>query len=496
MAFGTVRMRSAPASCALGRVRLTPGMSTGHAATCPSCGTQGRCPASDPSPACATTLPIPLDKVIAPPYDVVGPDERAELAARHRANAIHVELPVEDVRAGLDKYQPAARISGRAGAKRRSWFRDAWAAFYAYRMTVPAGRVDHGGHRRARLRGARGRHPPPRADHAQGQERPARPAAGVPGQPLPHLGPVAVPWAGGGLRARRARPTPRPSTTTGSPMPCGCSTTPAVMEAVMRAVDAAPVVIADGHHRYETALAYQAERRADRGRVPGDYDLGHGPRGGAGRGPAVGRPHPPDAVGGPARRRPGRGLRTVVRHRAGRAGRRAGRGRRGRVRGPGPRHRPATCGLLTPREQTYAEAGSDLDSSLVALAIDAIPGADGRPTSTTGRPPWPRWPPGGPKPPSSCGRSPSTRSRTGPTPASGCHRRARTSTPSPAPGWCSAPSRTERRGTEDDEPSEDELRNTGAAARPLRRSGSAAICAAGALFLYPPEGSRVTSPWA
>ncbi len=29
--------------------------------------------------------------------------------------------------------------------------------------------------------------------------------------------------------------------------------------------------------------------------------------------------------------------------------------------------------LLTPREETYAEAGSDLDSSLVALAIDALP---------------------------------------------------------------------------------------------------------------------------
>jgi uncharacterized protein (DUF1015 family) len=32
--------------------------------------------------------------------------------------------------------------------------------------------------------------------------------------------------------------------------------------------------------------------------------------------------------------------------------------------------------LLTPREQTYAEAGSDLDSSLVALAIAAVPDAE------------------------------------------------------------------------------------------------------------------------
>jgi uncharacterized protein (DUF1015 family) len=30
--------------------------------------------------------------------------------------------------------------------------------------------------------------------------------------------------------------------------------------------------------------------------------------------------------------------------------------------------------LLTPREETYTEAGSDLDSSLIALVVDQIPG--------------------------------------------------------------------------------------------------------------------------
>ena len=34
-----------------------------------------------------------------------------------------------------------------------------------------------------------------------------------------------------------------------------------------------PVVIADGHHRYETATFYRAERRAANGDQPGDYDL-------------------------------------------------------------------------------------------------------------------------------------------------------------------------------------------------------------------------------
>ena len=35
----------------------------------------------------------------------------------------------------------------------------------------------------------------------------------------------------------------------------------------------APVVLADGHHRYETARAYQAECRAANGGVPGPHDL-------------------------------------------------------------------------------------------------------------------------------------------------------------------------------------------------------------------------------
>jgi uncharacterized protein (DUF1015 family) len=45
------------------------------------------------------------------------------------------------------------------------------------------------------------------------------------------------------------------------------------IEAITAAVAAAPVVIADGHHRYETAKAYQAECRAQNRHKPGPYDL-------------------------------------------------------------------------------------------------------------------------------------------------------------------------------------------------------------------------------
>ena len=46
------------------------------------------------------------------------------------------------------------------------------------------------------------------------------------------------------------------------------------VDAIRTAVSASPVVIADGHHRYETSLAFQRERRAALGGpVPGDFDL-------------------------------------------------------------------------------------------------------------------------------------------------------------------------------------------------------------------------------
>ncbi len=76
----------------------------------------------------------PLSDLVAPPYDVVDEPGRAELAARHPANAILVELPLPDEEKGLDRYQNAARIFD-------GWLeqgivqRDGTASFYVQRMT-------------------------------------------------------------------------------------------------------------------------------------------------------------------------------------------------------------------------------------------------------------------------------------------------------------------------------------------------------------------------
>jgi uncharacterized protein (DUF1015 family) len=48
---------------------------------------------------------------------------------------------------------------------------------------------------------------------------------------------------------------------------------PDAVAAVGAAVASAPIVLADGHHRYETARAYQAECRAANGGVAGPHDL-------------------------------------------------------------------------------------------------------------------------------------------------------------------------------------------------------------------------------
>ncbi len=135
------------------------------------------------------------------------------------------------------------------------------------------------------------------------------------------------------------------------------------------------MVIADGHHRYETALTYQAERRAALGDAAGSYDLVMALVVELAEGQlSVGPIHrtisgvPPEVD---LAELFGRWFDTVH---AGPADEQlvesvAGSGALALVTG---RRRVVAHAA----EQTYAEAGSDLDSSLVALAIAAVPDAE------------------------------------------------------------------------------------------------------------------------
>ena len=214
-----------------------------------------------------------LDDVLCPPYDVITPDERAALARRSPHNAVHLELPADED--GRDRYEAAAAIWAEwiAGGVLAT---DEEPAFYVYRM----GYHDESGTPR-QTTGVIGALALSTLDE---------------GDVLPHehTTPKARADRLDLLRACRANLSPIwvLSTTTGLTELCELATPPdaratdtdgvhhrlwrvtqpGVIEALAAAVAASPVIVADGHHRYETALAYRDERRATTNGAPGEYD--------------------------------------------------------------------------------------------------------------------------------------------------------------------------------------------------------------------------------
>jgi uncharacterized protein (DUF1015 family) len=315
---------------------------------------------------------VPLDKVIAPPYDVVGPEERAVLAARHRANAIHVELPVPDTRTGLDRYRSATQIfatwrsEGVLGTEDRP-------AFYAYRMTVPGGSTTTG------VIGAL-QCEPPGGDilpHEQTTPKDKSDRLDLLRECRANLSPIWGLSLARGLATAyepEGPPDAQAVDDDGVTHVLWVLDAPEVIEEITRAVGSAPVVIADGHHRYETALTYQAERRAALDGAPGDYDLVMALVVELAEGQLSVGPIHRTVSGVPAGvdlpELFGRWFDTVH---AGPADDQVVEA----VATSGALALVTASGvwLLTPREQAYTEAGSDLDSSLVALATGAVPEA-------------------------------------------------------------------------------------------------------------------------
>ena len=216
----------------------------------------------------------PVAQVIAPPYDVISASERAHLASRHRANAVLVELPEADLAGGRDRYAVATDLFT-AWQERGIIVADPVPSLYPYRMTDTAGRATTG------VIGALGLAEP-----------------GAESDILPHEQTLPKPKSDrlDLLRATRANLSP----IWGLSMAAGVTATfdptddepvadvydddgvrhqlwvlndADTVAAVGAAIATAPVVLADGHHRYETARAYQAERRRAEGDRPGPYDL-------------------------------------------------------------------------------------------------------------------------------------------------------------------------------------------------------------------------------
>ena len=218
---------------------------------------------------------VELDDVIAPPYDVIGPEDQAPLEARSPYNVVRIDLPHDE--GGRDRYTVARSLFDEwlAGGILR---RDPEPGFYAYRM----GYHDPAGNSRqiAGVLGALEVVAPGEGDvlpHEQTQDKIRTDRLQLLRACRADLSPVWGLSMAEGITdlcaGAPATPVARCTDEEGVHHRMWRLTQPAVVEAIAETVGSAPVVIADGHHRYATALAYRDEQRASRGGARGDEDL-------------------------------------------------------------------------------------------------------------------------------------------------------------------------------------------------------------------------------
>ncbi len=312
---------------------------------------------------------VRLDQVIAPPYDVIGPAERTRLASRHSANSVLVELPEPDLRAGLDRYAVAADLLARWRADGVLRLEEA-PALYPYRMTAPDGRTSTG------VIGALALAPPGEESgilpHEETLPKPRSDRLDLLRATGCNLSPIWGLSMTAGLAATYApegEPAGDAYDDDGVRHQVWVMTDPAAVAAVTEAVAASPVIIADGHHRYETARNFQGERRAA-GAGDGGHDLVMA---------LVVELSEDQLMVGPIHRTlaglpegfdlPGALAPWFDVVRAGPADARTV----GALGGSLALVTRSDAYLLTPRDGAYEAAGSDLDSSLVALALADLP---------------------------------------------------------------------------------------------------------------------------
>ncbi len=220
-----------------------------------------------------------LGLVTAPPYDVIDPELRARLVARHPANVVQLDLPAEEPGDGADdRYRRAARTLA-AWRSNSTLRKDPHPSVYVYEQTYRVPGTDTERRQRgffARLRleafGEGGVLPHERTLTGPKEDRyKLLRATGV------NTSPVVVLYddpsgAGAARLDALAATTPAVDVTDDDgvrhrlwPLPAdGDGAESELARALIAAAEAGPVSIADGHHRYETALRYRDERRMTR----------------------------------------------------------------------------------------------------------------------------------------------------------------------------------------------------------------------------------------
>lgn len=213
-----------------------------------------------------------LSGVVCPPYDVISPGQRRALAAEHEANCVRLELPEPD--GGLDRYAAAARLLADWRGPGGPLVTDDEPSYYVYRM----GFRDELGHPRqtAGVLGALGLEPPGEGilPHERTTPKDTQDRLDLLRATRTNLSPIWGLSLAPGLSSLcepSAPPDAKATDADGVHHRLWRVALPAVAEAISQTVASAPVVVADGHHRYEVALAYQAEQRGgDAGAGPHD----------------------------------------------------------------------------------------------------------------------------------------------------------------------------------------------------------------------------------
>jgi uncharacterized protein (DUF1015 family) len=204
-----------------------------------------------------------LAALVAPPYDVIDEDQLATLEASDEHNSVRLILPRDEATEG-DRYARAAATFERWTAE-GVLVRDPKPRFYAYRMefTDPEGVRRH-------TRGVLGALtlPDPGDDDVLPHER-TLPKAKSDRLALLRAMRVNVDpiWGlslASGLTPllQRATPLVQCLDSEGVYHEIAAIDDPKTIAAIQRVVGSAPLVLADGHHRFETAINYRNEIRA------------------------------------------------------------------------------------------------------------------------------------------------------------------------------------------------------------------------------------------
>jgi uncharacterized protein (DUF1015 family) len=220
----------------------------------------------------------PLEWVIAPPYDVIDPEQRARLAARSPHNVVNIDLPEAPL--GGDPYEEAARLLD-LWKRRGAVVRDARPALWALQQdyTGPDGRrlTRHGFFARVRVEDyGPGRIRPHERTHPGPKEDRLRLTRATRANLSPIFSLYDDP-AGAAWRALSEHldrdPWGAATDADGTLNRVWLVDDPAAIARVRMALQDVELLIADGHHRYETARVYAEEVRMQGGPDEAGYVL-------------------------------------------------------------------------------------------------------------------------------------------------------------------------------------------------------------------------------